>query len=175
MQLTLNKNGKRYRGITTQISAIDRDLGKFRWTVINVDSTGKRARLYVQHRATKKSAVYFGVPVGYNIYLHRLILARKLQMPYVVIVASGVRCDHKNGTGLDNSRSNIRPATSNQNNQNRRTGPYKGVYRTKFGTFWSGVQADGVFHYCGTFHSREEAKEARDEMAKKLHARFFHS
>lgn len=49
-------------------------------------------------------------PNGKAILMHRLILG--ITDPTVII-------DHKNGCGLDNTRSNIRIATSSQNNHNK--------------------------------------------------------
>jgi hypothetical protein len=108
---------------------------------------------------------------GYYVYarsrpfrkLHRLLLDAK----------PGQLVDHKNRDGLDNTRSNLRLATSTQNAHN--SGPrgharstYKGVWLHRLsGLFCGCVKGpDGHRHSIGYYRTEEEAARAHDALAK---------
>jgi hypothetical protein len=82
--------------------------------------------------------------------------------------------DHKNGNGLDNRRSNLRPATHQENNRNRRlqsnnTSGYKGVHWETCTQKWRAViKVDGHQHRLGRFGIAEEAARVYDAKARAL-------
>ncbi|WRS29622.1 HNH endonuclease [Actinomycetaceae bacterium MB13-C1-2] len=97
---------------------------------------------------------------GNNIYLHNLIVGDK-------------NVDHANGNKLDNRRENLRVCTQADNSANRKvradseTG-YKGVNRTRAGTFHAQASKGGVVHNLGTYPDPESAARAYDEAAINL-------
>lgn len=88
-----------------------------------------------------------------RVYMHRQIM--------------GCRVDHRNGNGLDNQRSNLRPCTASQNAgntrmQRRNRSGFKGVQmRTRRKTF------ESVFNgmFLGTFANALDAARAYDAAA----------
>lgn len=78
--------------------------------------------------------------------------------------------DHANGDGLDNRRSNLRPATRSQNAQNTHaaTGSsgFKGVAWHRKNRKWQArITVAGVTKSLGYFHDAEEAAKAYDAAA----------
>lgn len=85
--------------------------------------------------------------------------------------------DHINGDGLDNRRSNLRPATHAQNMRNRRknwnnTSGFKGVSLTENGTWRARITIDNRRVSLGCFADRIEAARAYDRAAQDLHGEF---
>jgi hypothetical protein len=104
-------------------------------------------------------------------FMHRLIL------PGVPEI------DHKDGDGLNNQRSNLRPATRTQNNANgpkRRThagrptsSRFKGVSWNKHGRKWTAQIKDGDrMHYLGIFAEEIDAALAYDRAARDVFGEF---
>jgi hypothetical protein len=108
MELNISNNGPLHKGTTTRIPNIDSDLKQFRWHCANTAKRFLQPRYYAVHKANKASAAFFGVPVGTDVYLHRVLLARKLKISYAELQETKRRCAHKNGYGLDNRRTNLR-------------------------------------------------------------------
>jgi hypothetical protein len=79
------------------------------------------------------------------------------------------RCDHKDRNGLNNQRSNLRPADYRQNNGNMglhrdNTSGFKGVHR--MGKKWRAtIGINGVSVPIGSFYDKREAAEAYDRAA----------
>lgn len=99
---------------------------------------------------------------GSNVYMHRLLI------PNTVTV------DHANGDGLDNRRSNIRPATYSQNNINRppKTGKLKGITGPRHGRYGAQMYLDGKSVWIGTYPTAREAARAYDEAVFALHGEY---
>jgi len=99
-----------------------------------------------------------------SVYMHREIAA-KIGLPEV---------DHENGDGLNNTRSNLRPATHAQNTANRRKTPnrssqFKGVSWNKQNRKWSvSVQ----HNFIGQFDDEAEAAVVYDRQARKIFGSF---
>lgn len=93
-------------------------------------------------------------------YMHAL-LAKTMHLPAV---------DHRDGDGLNNQRSNLRPATSAQNAQNRRKRrdarcSRKGITLRKSGKFEAQIKIAGRSVYLGLFDDEESAAAAYTDAA----------
>jgi len=86
--------------------------------------------------------------------------------------------DHINGDGLDNRRSNLRPASIATNNRNARlrrdnTSGFKGVAWDRKGSSWRAyIRLDGRRHHLGFFATAKDAAFAYDRAAIDLHGEF---
>lgn len=86
--------------------------------------------------------------------------------------------DHINGDGLDNRRSNLRPATHAENMRNRRIGSnntsgFKGVSLNRRTGRWAAcIVADGRRNWLGYHATPEAAARAYDAAARELHGEF---
>ena len=81
------------------------------------------------------------------------------------------QCDHRNGNGLDNGKTNLRMATSTQNNQNRRprkgtSSRFKGVYWDRGRAKWRAkIRINGPQINLGRFDSEIDGAKAYDAAA----------
>lgn len=121
-------------------------------------------------RLFKGHKTLYAATIGKNnhvVFMHRLILN------------AGVKeVDHKDGNGLNNMTSNLRPATRSQNKANRskassNTSGYKGVFFDKsINKFKAILRANKISHYGGSFHSKEAAAKRYNELAILHHKEF---
>jgi hypothetical protein len=88
-------------------------------------------------------------------------------------------CDHIDGNGLNNQRSNLRLSIRHGNHKNASkknvlsTSLYKGVYFYKAGHTWRAeIQCDHERHFLGDFEIEEDAAHAYDKKAKELFGEF---
>lgn len=108
-----------------------------------------------------------------RIAMHRIIVQAK----------PGEICDHINGNGLDNTKSNLRVCTSFESSWNKKTfstkklKAIKGVtiVKDKHGvpSYWiARITVNKTRIYLGTFKTKELAEQAYKEAAIKFHGEF---
>jgi hypothetical protein len=103
-------------------------------------------------------------------YMHREILA----------VAAGIEVDHKDGNGINNQRSNLRPSTRRQNSYNQvgwrqSTSKFKGVSTARNSTKWRArIMIDGKEQYLGSFDNEIDAARAYDIAAREHFGEYAH-
>lgn len=122
----------------------------------------------IWHPARDKNTVYARCSIGNKtVRMHRLIMS-----------ASGSdRVDHRDGNGLNNRRSNLRLATSQQNAANKHTrrsvSGFKGVYRAHRTDRWKAIiTVNYRRRHIGSFSTAEQAAKAYDQVALKAFGEF---
>jgi hypothetical protein len=99
---------------------------------------------------------------------------RKIFFMHTAILGDrkGLECDHINGNGLDNRRSNLRLITHRQNGQNMhilKTSQYPGVYWDKGCRKWrTGLQVNSRLIHLGYFDNEYKAYLAYRKAVKEL-------
>ncbi len=81
--------------------------------------------------------------------------------------------DHRDRNGLNNTRENLRIASSQQNafNRGKRNGEFKGVSKCR--RKWRArITIDGKEEYLGVFSTPEEAARVYDRRARELFGEF---
>lgn len=119
------------------------------------------------HAVNYKGWWYAEVTIGkHGQLLHRLILNAK----------KGEMCDHVNGDGLDNRKSNLRIVSNSQNIMNSKKTTRKGVTSQFKGVYWSvyhkkwvaRVRLNYVYQVLGFYDNELDAAYAYDEGATKI-------
>jgi hypothetical protein len=129
------------------VDECDMDLSLHKWKVL---TQGRQAYAIRSH-----------FPQG-SLRMHRLIMERILGRP----LARHEQVDHKDGDGLNNTRSNLRLATAAQNVANSRmpktnTSGFKGVaWHKRAGKWAARIQVQGKNIHLGLFIDPEEAHRA---------------
>lgn len=106
---------------------------------------------------------------GHSILMHRFILG---------YVPGDPRVDHKDGDGLHNWRSNLRPATNAENIRNQRPhkdkkgSKFKGVCRNKNGSYRAQITFNQKKKNLGSFNDEIQAARVYDAAAYKMHGEF---
>lgn len=101
-------------------------------------------------------------------FLHRVIAG----------TPDGLETDHIDGDGLNNRRKNLRPATTSQNQHNRKvclsnTSGVKGVwFGTKNRKWRAAININGRSKNLGYFTSKDEAAAAYASASRELHGDF---
>lgn len=152
--LTLIALGGGYVATVDSDTFVKLRLGRYQW------------RPQVHKRAGKVYAVTY---LGYDVYLHRLILN----------APKGIHVDHKDGDGLNNRRSNIRLSTPGQNRANcgatrrKMSCAFKGVAWSQTSRKWMAtVMKDGIRYYLGVYEHKRRAAVAHDRAALALFGEF---
>jgi hypothetical protein len=131
-------------------------ISQIKWSLH--DKTNKSLMIYA--RSTKK----YG-----SIYMHRFIMnANKDQ-----------KIDHINGNGLDNRKENLRFATHQENNFNKKPYEnnqcgYKGVRQVnnRSKPYIATITYNALARYIGSYYTVEEAAKAYDKKATELFGEF---
>lgn len=103
------------------------------------------------------------------VLMHRFILG---------ITNPKIKVDHKNFSGLDNQRKNLRVATDVQNNRNKRIGSanlsgVKGVsWHLRDMKWQANIVVNRKSKFLGYFYQLSDAKEAYNRAAKKYFGKF---
>jgi hypothetical protein len=103
---------------------------------------------------------------------------RKTTISMHKLITGYVQTDHKDHNGLNNQRSNLRPATRTQNLANQRghsqhSSQYKGVSWNKNGHVWhAAVSVDGRHRHLGFFVREADAAHAYDDAARVIFGEF---
>lgn len=129
----------------------------------------------------QKGSWYFAKPSyaarGISIKFDGRWISRHIYMHHEVLgLGPDARVDHKDGNGLNNRRSNLRPALQQQNMMNRpalsnnRSG-YKGVTAQR-GKWRAAIALDGKQAFLGYFPTPEAAAHAYDQAAVVMFGEF---
>jgi hypothetical protein len=100
--------------------------------------------------------------------------ARRSSVPLHRFLTGWQMTDHINGDGLDNRRTNLRPATPAQNQANRRRNAnsrsgFKGVDLLPSGRWRAQISVNGVKAHIGSFPTPQDAARAYDAAARAAH------
>jgi hypothetical protein len=140
----------------------DSDLAQFIWTLNYSRNTAYAWRRERDMKTRKRLTVI----------AHRVIVGRMLDRE----LKSTELVDHIDGNGLNNTRENLRLATSQENcfhsriSKNNKTG-YKGVLRNRYG-YAVHIHVNGKQKYLGVFPTPELAAQVYNDAASKYFGQF---
>lgn len=140
--------------------------------IFNTRFTGKNAGFINNDK--RKNRLYSIVRINcVDFFSHRIIWSMlKGEIP------QGMEIDHINGNTLDNRIDNLRIATRGQNSRNRigssKLEMPKGVSVNRK-RFIAKITYNGTLYRLGSFKTLEEASNAYNEAAKRLHGEFARS
>ena len=153
------------RGYVCIVDDVDQDLADRNWVAWVHDN---RPGLVYAYTYTPR-------PNRKTIQMHRIILGRMLDRE----LSPNEHCDHIDGNGLNNSRSNLRLSIKHGNHKNtfkknvNATSGYKGVYRYKQTWQWcASITCDHKRYHLGYFKDEKDAARAYDQKAKELFGKF---
>jgi hypothetical protein len=141
------------------------ELSRGQWALIDREDAD---RVGLHNWCVNTPAAGRAYAISQSLYLHR----------FVVSVGVGLDVDHKNRNGLDNRKSNLRPATRSQNCANmgtRRasTGGAKGVTWSKQKLKWKAyIGINGEKLHLGYFETRAEGERAYLAAAQRYFGEF---
>lgn len=157
------------KGYSTSVDEVDADLIQFKWRCDVADD-----RTHVNYAVRSSSSQERRNGEKSDIYLHRIVLSRILNRPLL----SAERVDHIDLNGLNNTRSNLRLATSADNGRNRplfrnNTSGYKGVRRVKDSQRWQArIRVNYKEINLGSFNTAALAYEAYCKAATEFFGEF---
>ena len=157
---TVPLHGKKAAGRVALVDDADYELvSRYRWRVYQRSQPGHDSGPYAVAHIRRTDGRWTTTT------MHQLILG-----------CNGI--DHRNLNGLDNQRSNLRPATQPQNMGNTRShadssSAFKGVSWIRQSQKWRGqIQVNGHKHHLGYFASEEDAARAYDAAAREVFGSF---
>ncbi|RZL19918.1 MAG: hypothetical protein EOO89_01875 [Pedobacter sp.] len=111
----------------------------------------------------------------HQVYPHRLVATAFIDNPN-----NKPFVDHIDGNGLNNNVSNLRWATKQENDRNRKLSKHnklgiKGVSHRKSGKYRARIKVNGVEIYLGTYELLEDAIKARQKASQELFKEFQHT
>jgi len=156
------------RGFTAFVDDADYELlSKFKWFALVCSNTVYAARhVHVRYDGGKKN----GKHIYKTVMMHRFILGLGNQ--------KSIQVDHRNGSGIDNRRENLRPCTCSQNLANKKmqsnnTSGSTGVYWSKRRNRWiAEIKFRGKKTHIGQFSNMADATMAYREKSKEVFGEF---
>jgi len=145
------------QGKHAMVDDVDYDfLNQWKWRVLKAKRK-KTKQVWYAHRTTQR-------PNRKPVYMHREVLIRSGCLKFK-------ECDHFDDDGLNNTRQNLRAATSSQNKSNMRkrigcTSRFKGVYwHNKRKKWMAKISCLGKSYWLGVFKNEKDAAKAYDYAA----------
>lgn len=140
-------------------------VSKYKWYLVKTETTS-----YAHRNIPADELQAMGFPKGYQKHqpMHRFILGEP-----------DSQVDHRDGHGLNNQKDNLRLATPQQNNMNRRkrcdnkTGFVGVTKQDDCKRFRAQIRKNGKVIYLGWFDTPEEASEVYKKAAQQLHGEFY--
>ena len=164
IEIPLSKRSKKYAGLyVTIVSQEDADLAELNWKVKGVTGNTQYAVRNINRKGKYTEVI-----------LHRVILERSLGRP----LEKHEDVDHIDQNGLNNTRTNLRPATRTQNQANKglqrsNTSGYKGiVWLEREQKWYAQIRVNRRGIYLGRYKTKEDAYAAYCEAAKKYFGEF---
>lgn len=116
--------------------------------------------------ATKDKKTFYARRMMVGAQGRRMVMMHRVILNYY----GKMQIDHINGNGLDNRKENIRICTPSQNQRNRnksanKTSIYKGVSRTKYGTWHAYFRYNGKQINLGAYNKEEDAAQKHNTIA----------